>query len=494
MNDHDVAVGRSDLRARRVLVCCAAAAYVLSSLLALADALATSDSSDSPPRAAALFLLGRALPLAFMTPYLACGREMGAPLQLAVLSVLIVLTAWALAGTARAFSATRVITAGLVSIPLATVIVAARLTTCLGASASTLVASFVPLAPWLLQRALRTRHGLEVPTLVLLLAVDPAIMIFGALRVEGSSGATVWPDYAYDVATWRDGSELLVTDQTVALRVSDLAARPTVTPIPGTLHVGMPERITSGASQDEVFVAVSSRGALRLRAGPDGDIGITQYEDVRAQHSAALVFDPIADRLVVLNEWGGTGAAFSVSAPDPPRGLALFDAPWPVPYVSIDADSRRGWASSALIDGSVARIDLDTLEVLYRRDGLFAYATLYDAEREVLWALRGITGELLALDPDTLEIDSRLELEAGLRRMVLEPRRGHLIINAYPSGRLFRVDPHGLRVLEVGHCGWRCRSLWVDPAHDTLWTASSDGVSRFELGARLDAPAGATGP
>jgi hypothetical protein len=291
---------------------------------------------------------------------------------------------------------------------------------------------------------------------------------------------------AYNVLVVGREPTLVFTDQARIWRIAapygEGAPSPELLPINAK---GLPERLIPSVDPDRPYIAFSAGGAARLTVG---DATLTRFQDERASHAAFIAEDPVAKRLLVLNEWDGRAVAFRTDGAAPPALFHLFDAAWPVPSLCVDAAARRGYATSALLDGSLAVIDLDSLTVLERVPNLYLYSTVLDPDRRLLWGVRALPGELVALDPATLKIQKRIALQPGTRGLVLDPRRGQLWVSSYPFGDLFRVDAASARVLEVGSCGWGCRGISLDAAHDTLWAASQEGIFRFPLDRPIAGP------
>jgi hypothetical protein len=184
---------------------------------------------------------------------------------------------------------------------------------------------------------------------------------------------------------------------------------------------------------------------------------------------------------LVINEWRGSGSVFSLDDPAHPRSMSFSDRTWPMPWITADPPSRRAYVTSMLADGSLRELDLDTLEPVRQRSGVFVYQSVVDPARGILWGTRPVHGELVGIDTATLAIRVRVHLSPGTRDVVLDPESGQLFVNTYPAGALYRVDGASGRVLEEGACGFRCRSLYLDVPRRTLWSASLAGIRRFVI-------------
>jgi hypothetical protein len=237
------------------------------------------------------------------------------------------------------------------------------------------------------------------------------------------------------------------------------------------------ERFTDSPIPGRPFVSDPGHGVLWLGLEL---ANATETSDPWASHPAALIHDHTRNWLIVANEW--SGRLLIQSSLDGSAVATLDVSPhlMTVPWLALDGD--RLFVTSMLGDGDLRVLTLDGhWQEQARVRNLFAYQTLVDHAHGVLWTARPTSGELLRLDLDSLEVRGRTRLAVGLRDIVYDPVRDELFVNAYPSGELFRIAAATGEPLERGSCGWRCRSLAIEPRHRVLWAASHDGIFRLPL-------------
>lgn len=286
------------------------------------------------------------------------------------------------------------------------------------------------------------------------------------------------PDAAYDAIVVGAPPALVFTNQEEA-RIArapyadDYAGSEPL--IPGIYA----ERLIPSADPGVFYLAISAGGVRRISLAPK--LEVTTFEASESLWTASLAEDPVAARLFVLNEWEGRGSIFSLDGREGTRAIDLSSHTWTVPWITVDASSRRAYVTSMLDDGGLRLLDLDTLEVRRSNARMFLYQSVVDHERGLLWATRPLPGEIVGVDLDTLEVRVRIPLAPGTRDVVFDPERRQLFVNTYPFGDLFRIDAATDSVLEVSGCGWRCRSLYLDAPRRTLWAASLGGIYRFPV-------------
>jgi hypothetical protein len=289
----------------------------------------------------------------------------------------------------------------------------------------------------------------------LLLVVASAVQILLASRFETARAARLvrperWfvHEPAYDLVVAGTPPVLAFSDQH-QLRAVRAPYGPPGSPSDVVLDQVYAERLIPSDDPDSFYLAISSGGARRFTM--HDTVQATQYEAPMRMHVASVAEDSVGRNLIVLNEWNGHGAVFRLDVPAEFRPFEVSSKTWPVPWLTTDAPNRVGYVSFMLADGRLRVFDLDTLHLR--------------AER--------------------LEIERRIPLAPGTRDVVFDPVLKQVFVNTYPYGLLFRIDARDGRVLETGSCGWRCRSLYVDAGHRTLWAAALEGISRFPLDAPL---------
>jgi hypothetical protein len=286
------------------------------------------------------------------------------------------------------------------------------------------------------------------------------------------------PDPAYDVVIAGDPPSLAFTNQE-QLRLIRAPYGPPGATSEEMLDGVQTERLFPADDVKSFYLATSAHGVRRVSLGDEPQI--VSFVTDNSRWSVALAEDPPRRRLFVLNEWDGTGSIFPLDAPGQARPIRISDCQWPIPWITADPASRRAYVTSPVADGRLRILDLETLEFVNERPGFFLYKSAIDPERRLLWATRPVPGELMGIDTATLEVRARIPLAWGTRSVAFDPARNQIFVNTYPYGVLFRVDGTTGRVLEVGGCGFRCRSLYMDLSHRTLWAASLEGIYRFPL-------------
>jgi len=138
------------------------------------------------------------------------------------------------------------------------------------------------------------------------------------------------------------------------------------------------------------------------------------------------------------------------------------------------------YVTSALDDGGLYEMGLDSLEVTRKAASLYLYETAVDPARNLLWGVRPLTGEVVAVDTDTYELSHRIPVQFGLRDLQRDRRSGDLYTCSEFFGDIFRIDGRTLRVSRIGWCGRLCRDMYLDEARHTLWVATRDGICQID--------------
>jgi hypothetical protein len=162
----------------------------------------------------------------------------------------------------------------------------------------------------------------------------------------------------------------------------------------------------------------------------------------------------------------------------------LSDTVWGWWYSTIDPIGRVALISAAVGDGGLYELNLDSLRVRALGLGFHVYEMVLDPPAGLLWGIRPITGEVLAIDRRTQEIRHRIPVEPTARDLTRDPDTGDLFTCALLSGDVFRIDPRTETASKIGWCGRFCRNLDIDSRRRTLWAATADGVCRIALDGR----------
>jgi hypothetical protein len=154
---------------------------------------------------------------------------------------------------------------------------------------------------------------------------------------------------------------------------------------------------------------------------------------------------------------------------------------WPWWHVTADQDARLWFASTATEGGWLYVFGFDGLPVVRKRRGLYFHETVVDSRHNLLWGARPLTGELLAVDIDSLEPRHRVGVEPTLRDVQIDAASGDLFTCSFLSGNVYRVSRHSLQVVQIGWCGRLCRNLYLDSPRRTLWVATADAICRIAV-------------
>src|SRR5262249_31727313 len=143
--------------------------------------------------------------------------------------------------------------------------------------------------------------------------------------------------------------------------------------------------------------------------------------------------------------------------------------------------ARIAYVSTGIEGGWLYEFNLDSLQITRRAPSLYVYETVLDPAARLLWGARPITGEVIAIDPRSLEIRQRIAVEPTIRDITIDPQSGDLFTCSFLSGNVFRVDRRTERATQIGWCGRLCRNLYFDVPRNVLWVATGDGVCRIAL-------------
>lgn len=163
---------------------------------------------------------------------------------------------------------------------------------------------------------------------------------------------------------------------------------------------------------------------------------------------------------------------------------------WPFWSFTIDSVARVLYATSALDDGGLYVMDVDSLVFARKASHLYVYETVLDAEQNLLWGVRPLTGEVVAVDTRSYEMRYRVAVQFGLRDLQRDPESGDLYTCSEFFGDIFRVDAQTRTASRIGWCGRLCRDMYLDAPRHGLWVATRDGICHIDT-SRLGAPAAA---
>lgn len=198
--------------------------------------------------------------------------------------------------------------------------------------------------------------------------------------------------------------------------------------------------------------------------------------DPRVRSLSTFAEDPLTHRFIIFSEWLSHYAVVDRDTRTMLTTGILSDAVWAWWYVTVDAARRVALISSAFDDGGLYEINLDSLKMTRTAPDLYLYETVLDRSGELLWGVRPMAGELIAVNTRTLAMEHRIPVDAAIRDVQLDPETGDLFTCSFMSGNVYRVERSSLTPSKIGWCGRLCRNLFLDTQHHALWVATADGV------------------
>lgn len=195
----------------------------------------------------------------------------------------------------------------------------------------------------------------------------------------------------------------------------------------------------------------------------------------------ALVEDPVTRRVFMMSQWG---SRYFVMERD--TGITSATGRLPTAFLggwhsTPDLPSRRAYISSALEDGGVYELNLNSMEATRKAAGLYMYETVLDPEHHVLWGSRPLTGEVIGVDGETFDVLFRIPTGFGSRDLQRDSRTGALYTCSL-FGDVFRINVASRSAARIAWCGRLCRNLFLDSARAVLWAATDDGICRIPIG------------
>jgi hypothetical protein len=210
---------------------------------------------------------------------------------------------------------------------------------------------------------------------------------------------------------------------------------------------------------------------------------VVQYRDDQHDGSpCAFVEDPMTRRIFMMSQWHSNyfvmerdSGAIRASG----RFSNAFMGGW---HSTPVLASRIAYVSSALEDGGIYELDLDSMTVAKKASGVYMYETVVDPADHVLWGARPVTGEVVGVDSDTFGVRYRVRTGFGSRDLQRDPRTGDLYTCSL-FGDVFRIATPFTSAEQIAWCGRLCRNLFLDVQRNTLWAATDDGICRIPLAA-----------
>jgi hypothetical protein len=293
---------------------------------------------------------------------------------------------------------------------------------------------------------------------------------------------------AYDVYLAREPPELIWTDteQIHVLTNPYGASHDDSYVLAGGTHKS-PQRIWRSPSNGLYVEMVGGIGWWKFppQGQPLSQTPVVEFRHAVLQDGSPCAFaeDPITRSVFVVSQWlshyvvmdRDTGAVRATG-----RLSSAFQGVW---HSTPDLPSRILYISSALGDGGLYELNLDSMAITRKASDLYMYETVLNPEEHILWGTRPISGEVIGVDTRTFEVLHRISAGFGTRDLQRDPGSGDLYTCSW-FGDVFRVDVASLTAAKIARCGRICRNLFLDAQRDTLWAATDDGICRFPLATR----------
>jgi hypothetical protein len=208
---------------------------------------------------------------------------------------------------------------------------------------------------------------------------------------------------------------------------------------------------------------------------------VTFQDDILQDGSPwAFAEDPSTRRVFMMSQWQShyavmdrdTGALTTTG-----RFSTALQGAW---HATPDLPARRVYISSALADGNLYELDLDSLAIVRRAGAVDVHEMVLDPERHLVWGARPLTGQVVGLDDTSLRVRYRIHAGFATRDLQRDPRSDVLYTCSMP-GDVFRIDSERHVAERLTWCGRLCRNLYLDVERETLWAATDDGICRIPL-------------
>ena len=295
-------------------------------------------------------------------------------------------------------------------------------------------------------------------------------------------------DWAYDLLVTGDPPLLIWTDKSRVRVLTDPYGKVHDRyELPDTVH--FPQRIWPSPTQG---FYVQTIHAVDWWPTPQGPARITPDPPRRYVKPAdfgngppwAFAEDSLRHTGFMTSEFWSNFVAMDLEGGGPRANGQLSRSFWPAMHATPDAAARVLYLSGCVGDGDLFVLNLDTWQVVGHAPSLFAYETVLDPQRHLLWGARPLAGDVVALDTKSLEVRQRIPVAFGTRELTRDPRSGDLYTCGFVSGEVYRLDARSGSAIGMGRCGEACRNLYLDVARDTLWVATRDRICRMPAPAR----------
>jgi hypothetical protein len=313
-------------------------------------------------------------------------------------------------------------------------------------------------------------------------------------RPPEPTGSRILKDRAYDLTITGQPPQLVWTDRA---RIQVLKNPYAESPERAELderNVWLPERIWH-ASRGGIWVANAGKFGWWEVPADGGWISFSpsawlQFPEWVAGTGANLwtfAEDPVKRRVISVGEYFSRYAVLDRDTGAEMARGTISNATWPFWHFTVDAPSRIVYVSSALDDGGLYELDLDSLRIAKKASDLFLYETRLDPVHQLLWGTRPLTGEVVGVDTLTFDIRYRIPTAFAVRDLQRDETSGDLYTCSFMFGDVFRIDAKSLTAVKIGWCGLSCRNLFLDSQNHSLWVATREGICRIPV------PAGSGG-
>lgn len=290
-------------------------------------------------------------------------------------------------------------------------------------------------------------------------------------------------DWAYDLLVTGEPPVLIWTDKSRLRVLTDpYGARHTRYELPDEVH--FPQRIwpspTNGFYVQTIHAVdwwPTPRGGARITDDP----ARTYIKPPNFGRGPPWAFaeDALRHRVFMTSEFWSYFVAMDGDSARVGHDGQLSHSFWPAMHATPDAKARILYLSSCVGDGDLYALNLDTWQVVGHAANLFAYETVLEPERQLLWGARPLAGDVVAVDTRSLEVRQRIPVAFGTRELSRDPRSGDLYTCGFVSGEVYHLDARSGRATAMGRCGEACRNLYLDVPRDTLWVATRDRICRL---------------
>jgi hypothetical protein len=357
---------------------------------------------------------------------------------------------------------------------------------------------FVPIAllslfvAWLISSRTKEAHSTAIGQFVRmwgLATIGVSSLLFLAvitdwLRPRAAPSHRLPAPFAYDVHIEGDPPELVWTDTESIHVLTDPYGQTHESYVLTAAQNKFPQRIWP--SRTDGFYVQMLEGVGWWKSPPKGQrISPSPAVQYRFNRPMAFVEDPATGSVFMVSQEESEYAVMDRDTGDTRETGHISTARLGAWHATPDLSSRTVILSSAMGDGGLYALNLDTIAITPKASTVDLYATVLDRENHFLWGARLLSGEVVALDTRTFEVLHRIRTGFGGRDLERDPKSGLLYTCSW-AGDVFRIDPASMKATKIAWCGRLCRSVFVDPRMNTLWVTTDDGICRIPLADALE--------